>query len=88
MNSFQIRSCVGLIIWTDCDREGENIGFEIIDVCRAVKPNIQVYRAKFSEITSAAVYRALNGGGDPDFRQSQAVDVRSELDLRIGKSII
>lgn len=80
----QIRGCAGLIIWTDCDREGENIGFEIIDVCRAIKPNIQVYRAKFSEITSAAVHRALNNVIEPDIRQSQAVDVRSELDLRIG----
>lgn len=54
-------------------------------MCRAVKPNIQVYRAKFSEITSAAVFRALNTIATPDIRQSQAVDVRSELDLRIGK---
>lgn len=52
-----------------------------------MKPNIRVYRAKFSEITSAAVYRALNNVGDPDIRQSQAVDVRSELDLRIGRRI-
>lgn len=54
-------------------------------MCRAVKPNIQVFRAKFSEITSAAVFRALNSIATPDIRQSQAVDVRSELDLRIGK---
>lgn len=80
----EIRHCNGLIIWTDCDREGENIGFEIIDVCRAVKPNVQVYRAKFSEITSAGIRRAVNTLGPPDERQSQAVDVRSELDLRIG----
>lgn len=82
--NFQIRSCQGLIVWTDCDREGENIGYEIIDVCRAIKPSIRVHRAKFSEITSAAVFRALNNLIEPDLRQSQAVDVRSELDLRIG----
>lgn len=81
---FKIKSCQGLIIWTDCDREGENIGYEIIDVCRAVKPNIPVYRAKFSEITGASVKRALDNLCQPDERQSQAVDVRSELDLRIG----
>lgn len=73
-----------MIIWTDCDREGENIGYEIIDVCKAVKPNIAVYRAKFSEITAAGIHRALNNVCQPDLRQSQAVDVRSELDLRIG----
>ena len=40
----EIRSCNTLVIWTDADREGENIGFEIIDVCREVNPRITVYR--------------------------------------------
>lgn len=53
-------------------------------MCRAIKPNIRVFRAKFSEITSASVHRALNNVAEPDLRQSQAVDVRMELDLRIG----
>lgn len=53
----EVSSCQKLIIWTDCDREGENIGFEIIDVCRALKPNIDVWRAQFSELTSQAVSR-------------------------------
>lgn len=83
----EIRGCQGLIIWTDCDREGENIGFEIIDVCKAVKPNITVYRAIFSEITAAGVRRALNNLVSPDKRQSDAVDVRTELDLRTGAAI-
>lgn len=73
-----------LIIWTDCDREGENIGYEIIQVCQAIKPNIQVYRAKFSEITYQSVSRALQNIGRPNKNVSDAVDVRQELDLRIG----
>lgn len=40
----EVKNCSTLIIWTDCDREGENIGFEIIQVCQAVKPNIRIYR--------------------------------------------
>ncbi|KAH8274166.1 hypothetical protein KR044_013327 [Drosophila immigrans] len=83
----EIRGCQGLIIWTDCDREGENIGYEIIEVCRAIKPNLTIYRASFSEITTPAVRRALQQLGEPDKRQSEAVDVRSELDLRTGAAI-
>ncbi|XP_075151301.1 topoisomerase 3-alpha isoform X2 [Haematobia irritans] len=83
----EVRSCHGLIIWTDCDREGENIGFEIIDVCRAIKPSIVVYRATFSEITAASVKRALQNLTIPNKRQSDAVDVRTELDLRTGAAI-
>ncbi|CAL1541767.1 unnamed protein product [Lymnaea stagnalis] len=80
----EIKNCQSLVIWTDCDREGENIGFEIIEVCQAVKPNIKVYRAKFSEITPQAVTRAVNNLVAPDVRINDAVNVRQELDLRIG----
>lgn len=45
------RDCDDLIIWTDCDREGEAIGFDIIDVCLQQKSNIDVFRAKFSALT-------------------------------------
>lgn len=79
-----MRSCQGLIIWTDCDREGENIGFEIIKVCTDVKLNLAVYRARFSEITGPSVFRALNNLERPNKNISDAVDVRQELDLRTG----
>jgi len=39
-----------LMIWTDCDREGEHIGSEIASVCRRAKRNIIVKRARFSAI--------------------------------------
>lgn len=82
----EVRGCQGLIIWTDCDREGENIGFEIIEVCTAVKSNLRIFRAKFSEITAVSVRRALQNLEQPNKNISDAVDVRQELDLRIGNS--
>ena len=39
-----------LMIWTDCDREGEKIGAEIAKICRSVNANISVKRARFSAI--------------------------------------
>ncbi|CAG0915750.1 unnamed protein product [Notodromas monacha] len=80
----EVRGCQALIIWTDCDREGENIGFEVAQVCREAVPTIDIYRAKFSEITQPSVWRAVRNLERPDEKLSQAVDVRMELDLRIG----
>jgi DNA topoisomerase-3 len=76
-----------LIIWTDCDREGENIGAEIVEVCRAANPRIAVYRARFSEITRNAVTRAMNNLVRMDQRTIDAVNCRMELDLRTGSSL-
>ena len=42
-----------LVIWTDCDREGEHIGQEIVDAARQGNPNIQVKRARFSNTERA-----------------------------------
>jgi len=42
-----------LMIWTDCDREGEHIGSEIVTVCRSVNRNLKVKRARFSAIIAA-----------------------------------
>ena len=78
------KTAKGLIIWTDCDREGENIGYEVIDNVKKVNKNIQVYRAKFSEITGPSITRAINNLIRPNLNMSLAVDCRQELDLRIG----
>lgn len=42
-----------LMIWTDCDREGENIGNEVKKACRKSNRNIRVVRARFSAIIPA-----------------------------------
>ncbi|XP_048349631.1 DNA topoisomerase 3-alpha isoform X2 [Sphaerodactylus townsendi] len=82
----EVQHCQALVIWTDCDREGENIGYEIIHVCKAVQPNLQVFRARFSEITPRAIRNAWENLGRPDPNVNDAVEVRQELDLRIGAS--
>ena len=80
----EVRGAGLLIIWTDCDREGENIGMEIVSVCRAIKPGLRVLRAKFSEITRVSIERAMRGLVNVEENVSAAVDCRQELDLRIG----
>lgn len=46
----EARKCQWLILWLDCDREGENIAFEVIEVCRAVNCHLVVRRARFSAL--------------------------------------
>ena len=73
-----------LCLWTDCDREGENIASEIRDVCTAANPRMRVYRARFSEITFRSVSNALQRLEAIDENTTAAVECRQELDLRIG----
>lgn len=49
----EARQADQLMIWTDCDREGEHIGSEIVNVVRKVRPQIHITRAKFSAIIPA-----------------------------------
>lgn len=46
----EARNSQTLMIWTDCDREGENIGAEIAEICRKANRQIIVKRARFSAI--------------------------------------
>ncbi|KRX52967.1 DNA topoisomerase 3-alpha, partial [Trichinella sp. T9] len=80
----EVRMVDLLVIWTDCDREGENIGFEVIGVCLEVKPSLVVKRAVFSELTNQAITRALASLTEPNALLSDAVDCRQEMDLRTG----
>ncbi|KJH48145.1 DNA topoisomerase [Dictyocaulus viviparus] len=81
-----------LVIWTDCDREGESIGAEIAKVCLESNRRLDVYRAsikfdtvlRFSEITPRAIEHAAKHLTRLDQKIVDAVDCRSQLDLRIG----
>ena len=83
------KKCDYLVLWLDCDREGENICFEVIENCvgnltKPVSGQKNVFRAKFSAITAVDINRALNNLVDPNENESNAVAARQELDLKIG----
>lgn len=74
-----------VIIWTDCDREGENIAVQIQNIVESRK-DVEVRRARFSAISRREITYALENLQDINYRESDAVDARMELDLRIGSA--
>ncbi|CAC9551031.1 DNA topoisomerase III [Leishmania donovani] len=73
-----------LVLWLDCDREGENICFEVMQVVQSKRPQVQVKRAHFSALTARDLLNAVHNLKLPDKRLSDAVEARQEMDLRIG----
>ncbi|KAL2022325.1 hypothetical protein VTK56DRAFT_5723 [Thermocarpiscus australiensis] len=80
----QARRVSALVIWTDCDREGEHIGSEIRDAARKGNSQIQIKRARFSNVERAHILSAARRLVALDEKQADAVSARIELDLRIG----
>lgn len=78
-----------LVLWLDCDREGENICFEVIDAVQNVMSSSgngkqTIFRAQFSAITDQDISNAMANLGSPNKNEAMSVDARHELDLRIG----
>lgn len=80
-----------IVLWMDCDREGENINFEVLDCCMHLMKSgggnsnyDRVYRAHFSAINASDILKAYHALGKPDKNQSLSVDARQELDLKVG----
>ena len=83
----ETKGCDYIVLWLDCDKEGENICFEVLDCVRDSMKRMDkksIFRAKFSSITDKDIIAAMNCLGEPDENQSKSVDARQELDLRIG----
>ncbi|SCU96697.1 LAFA_0G07624g1_1 [Lachancea sp. 'fantastica'] len=75
-----------LMIWTDCDREGEYIGWEIVQTALQANAALRnnVYRATFSHLESRHILHAARNPNRLDQRAVDAVRTRMEVDLRSG----
>ncbi|KAH3686740.1 hypothetical protein WICPIJ_002283 [Wickerhamomyces pijperi] len=76
-----------LMIWTDCDREGEYIGYEILQVARRTNPRLTLentWRAQFSHLEYSHITHAAKNPIKLDENAVDAVKTRMELDLRTG----
>ncbi|OWB58565.1 DNA topoisomerase activity protein [[Candida] boidinii] len=78
-----------LMIWTDCDREGEYIGYEIVQAANKTNPRMTVdsaFRAHFSFLERSHISHAARNPTKLDKKAIAAVQTRTELDLRTGAS--
>ena len=85
-DSSDLRDLDLLILWLDCDREGENIAFEVIDTVSSVNSKIDILRANFSALTYTDIIKAINNLQYPNKNMSDGVDIRQKIDLLIGAS--
>ena len=73
-----------LVVATDEDREGESIGWHLVEV---LKPRCPVTRIVFHEITPEAIRSALEHPRDIDDHLVRAQETRRILDRLVGYSI-
>nr|CAB3457482.1 unnamed protein product [Digitaria exilis] len=82
----EARGCTNLILWLDCDREGENICYEVIE-CTGIPENEvgrRIFRARFSSITEKDILNAMENLVLPNKDEALSVDARQEIDLKVG----
>lgn len=68
----EARKCSVLLLWLDCDLEGENIAFEVVQVCTAANPRLTVLRARFSALIARDVLATLRAPQRPNQHMSEA----------------
>ena len=80
----KLKNADELVIATDEDREGESIGWHLLEV---LEPKVPVKRMVFHEITEAAIRKALDDTRDIDRHLVEAQETRRLLDRLVGYTI-
>jgi DNA topoisomerase-1 len=76
-----LKNAQELIIATDEDREGESIGWHLVE---ELQPKVPIKRMFFSEITKDAIQQAIQNTRDIDQNLVQAQETRRVLDRLYG----
>ncbi|CAM9756027.1 unnamed protein product, partial [Heterosigma akashiwo] len=86
----EARKAQWLVLWLDCDREGENIAYEVINVCTQVFPSYNLNVIESSPISSVSFYNKYLLQYHPSShrisQKEDAVEARQEIDLRLGSA--
>ena len=80
----ELKQADRVLLATDEDREGESIGWHLVEV---LKPKVPYERIVFHEITPAAIERALESPRDIDTNLVEAQESRRILDRLYGYSL-
>ncbi len=54
------RDITDIFLWLDCDREGEAIAYEVLEISWSVKRNFEIHRAIFSSVSPAELRSAFD----------------------------
>ena len=79
-----LKEADSLILATDEDREGESIGWHLVEL---LKPKVPVSRMVFGEITKKAILEALDNTRDLDSNLVEAQETRRTLDRLFGYTL-
>ena len=65
-----------LVLWLDCDRQGEAIAFEVMEICLKKNSFLKIARARFAAVTPQDIWNAYQHLVQPNKKEADAVNYR------------